>query len=57
MSDLLTLSCPSCAGLLEVSEGNTNTVCPNCDTPLLLEGVVNRYISWNRTSVPPMQSG
>ncbi len=44
MSDLLTLSCPSCAGLLEISEGNTNTVCPNCDTPLLLEGVVNRYI-------------
>ena len=44
MSDLLTLSCPSCAGLLEVSEGNTNTVCPNCDTPLLLGGVVNRYI-------------
>ncbi len=44
MSDLLTLSCPSCAGLLEVSEGNTNTVCLNCDTPLLLEGVVNRYI-------------
>ena len=44
MSDLLTLSCPSCAGLLEVSEGSTNTVCPNCDTPLLLEGVVNRYI-------------
>lgn len=44
MSDLLTLSCPSCAGLLEVCEGNTNTVCPNCDTPLLLEGVVNRFI-------------
>ncbi|MCK5841449.1 MAG: hypothetical protein KAH31_04735 [Candidatus Sabulitectum sp.] len=44
MSDLLTFSCPSCAGLLEVSEGNTNTVCPNCDTPLLLEGVVNRYV-------------
>ncbi|MCD4707314.1 MAG: hypothetical protein K8S62_06215 [Candidatus Sabulitectum sp.] len=44
MSDLLTLSCPSCAGLLEVSEGNTNTVCLNCDTPILLEGVVNRYI-------------
>lgn len=44
MSDLLTFSCPSCAGLLEISEGNTNTVCPNCDTPLLLGGVVNRYI-------------
>ena len=44
MSDLLTFSCPSCAGLLEISEGNTNTVCPSCDTPLLLEGVVNRYI-------------
>jgi len=44
MSDLLTLSCPSCSGLLEISEGNTNTVCPNCGTPLLLGGVVNRYI-------------
>lgn len=44
MSDLLTLSCPSCAGLLEVSEGSTNTICPNCDTPLLFEGIVNRYI-------------
>jgi hypothetical protein len=44
VSDLLTLSCPSCAGLLEVSEGSTNTVCPNCDTPLFLEGAVNRYI-------------
>ncbi|MCP4646761.1 MAG: hypothetical protein GY852_03370 [bacterium] len=44
MNDLLTLSCPSCGGLLEVSEGNTNTVCLQCDTPLMLEGVVNRYI-------------
>ncbi len=44
MSDLLTLSCPSCGGLLEICEGNTNAVCPNCDTPLLLGGVVNRYI-------------
>ncbi|MCK5786169.1 MAG: hypothetical protein KAH54_06390 [Candidatus Sabulitectum sp.] len=44
MSDLLTFSCPSCAGLLEISEGNTNTVCPSCNTPLLLDGVVNRYL-------------
>ena len=44
MSDLLTLSCPSCAGLLQISEGSTNTVCSHCDTPILLHGVVNRYI-------------
>ncbi len=44
MSDLLTLSCPSCAGLLEVSEGSTNAICSHCDTPLLLGGVFNRYI-------------
>lgn len=45
MSDLLTLSCPSCAGLLQISEGSTNTVCSHCDTPILLHGVVNRYIA------------
>jgi LSD1 subclass zinc finger protein len=44
MADQLTLSCPSCAGLLEVPEGSTNTVCTHCDTPLLLHGMVNRYI-------------
>lgn len=44
MSGLLTLSCPSCGGLLKTSEGNTNTVCSHCDTPLLLQGVVKRYI-------------
>jgi len=44
MSGLLTLSCPSCGGLLRTSEGNTNTVCSHCDTPLLLQGAVNRYI-------------
>lgn len=44
MSDLVTFSCPSCGGLLELSEGSTNTVCNSCDTPLLIEGVVNRYI-------------
>jgi len=44
MSDLLTLSCPSCAGLLSISEGSTNTVCIHCDTPLLLQDVVRRYI-------------
>jgi len=44
MSDLLTLSCPSCGGLLEICEGNTNTVCLHCDTPLFLEGAVKRYI-------------
>ncbi len=44
MSDLVTLSCPCCAGLLEVSEGSSNTVCSHCDTPLFLGGTVNRYI-------------
>ena len=44
MGDLVTFSCPSCGGLLELSEGNTNTVCGSCDTPLLIEGIVNRYI-------------
>jgi hypothetical protein len=45
MSDLLTFSCPSCGGLLEISEGNTNTICLHCDTPLLFEGIVKRYIA------------
>lgn len=44
MSDLLTLACPSCGGLLETTEGNTNTICSHCDTPLLLQGTVKRYI-------------
>ena len=44
MSDLVTFSCPSCGGLLELSEGSTNTICTSCETPLLIEGVVNRYI-------------
>lgn len=44
MSNLLTLTCPSCGGLLKTSEGNTNTTCSHCDTPLLLKGVFKRYI-------------
>jgi len=44
MNDLLTLICPSCGGLLQTSEGNTNTVCSHCDTPLLLQGVTRRYL-------------
>ncbi|PIE52436.1 hypothetical protein CSA37_06520 [Candidatus Fermentibacteria bacterium] len=44
MSDVLTLSCPSCGGLLEVSEGSTNAVCSHCDTPLFFHGTVNRYL-------------
>lgn len=42
---LLTLSCPCCAGLLSVAEGDTNTVCRHCGNRLLLPGGVRRYIS------------
>lgn len=42
---LLTLSCPGCAGLLSVSEGDTNTVCGHCGNHLLLPWGVRRYIS------------
>ena len=49
MSDLLTLQCPSCGGLLKTSEGNTNTRCSHCDTPLLLQGIVKRYIIESET--------
>ena len=49
MSDLLTLKCPSCGGLLKTGEGNTNTRCFHCDTPLLLQGAVKRYIIESET--------
>ena len=42
---LLTLSCPGCAGLLSVSEGDTNTVCGHCGNHLLLPWGVRKYIS------------
>lgn len=45
---LLALSCPCCAGLLSVSEGDTNTVCDHCGNPLLLPWGVRKYISRER---------
>lgn len=42
---LLTLSCPSCAGLLSVADGDTNTVCRHCGNRLLLPWGARRYIS------------
>lgn len=40
-----TLSCPSCAGLLSVADGDTNTVCRHCGNRLLLPWGVRRYIA------------
>lgn len=45
---LLTLSCPSCAGLLSVADGDTNAVCRHCGNRLLLPWGVRRYISEDR---------
>lgn len=45
---LFTLSCPSCAGLLSVADGDTNTVCRHCGNRLLLPWGVRRYISGER---------
>jgi hypothetical protein len=42
---LLTLSCPCCAGLLSVSEGDTNTVCAHCGNHLLLPWGTRRYLA------------
>jgi len=45
---LCTLACPSCAGLLWVAAGDTNTVCRHCGNRLLLPWGVRRYISEDR---------
>lgn len=45
---LFTLSCPSCAGLLSVADGDTNTVCRHCGNRLLLPWGVRRYIAEDR---------
>ncbi len=38
------LTCPSCAGLLSIREGDTHTVCPSCSSSLLLPNAVRRYV-------------
>ncbi|MCD4701950.1 MAG: hypothetical protein K8S24_08865 [Candidatus Aegiribacteria sp.] len=38
------LTCPSCAGPLSISEGDTHTICPNCSSSLLLPNAVRRYV-------------
>ena len=45
---LYTLSCPSCAGLLSVADGDTNSVCRHCGNRLLLPWGVKRYIAEDR---------
>ncbi len=38
------LTCPTCAGPLNIHEGDTHTVCPSCGSNLLLSNAVRRYV-------------
>jgi len=41
---LITLKCPSCAGPLSLAEGDTHTICPSCDSGLLISSAVRSYV-------------